>query len=399
MLDRRTFVAGLGASFIPLPAIAGSRSPNGYLITRWRQDPFALGSYSYLAKSSSPKDRRALARPIDDKVFFAGEATSTAYPSTVHGALQSGRDVAKQVLATKPKTVAIIGAGFSGLGAAHWLTTELQGGSLVQVQVFEARNRLGGRVHTNTELGVPLDLGASWIHGVTDNPLTEIADELGVQRSKTDYSDEVELGPPNAGSPSWMDDTWIRQEYGAEPTALSNKAETEGAWSYGGDVLFKDGYASLLPGLEGPYRVELSQIVKQISWTNNKVSIKTQNKEAEFDAVIVTVPLGVLKAGHIAFSPGLPRRKQQAIDRLGMGLLDKLYLRFDNIFWDKDVEWLTYVTPKRNGFPSWLNIAKHTGEPILMAFAGGDPAEERASQSDKDILNAAQKALEQMYPK
>ena len=45
------------------------------------------------------------------------------------------------------------------------------------------------------------------------------------------------------------------------------------------------------------------------------------------DAVLVTVPLGVLKAGSIAFVPPLPERKQGAIQRLGFGLLNKVRLR------------------------------------------------------------------------
>ena len=56
------------------------------------------------------------------------------------------------------------------------------------------------------------------------------------------------------------------------------------------------------------------------------------------DRVIVTVPLGVLKAGTIAFDPPLPEEKQQAIERLGFGLLDKVVLKFDQPFWpDNDV--------------------------------------------------------------
>jgi lysine-specific histone demethylase 1 len=42
------------------------------------------------------------------------------------------------------------------------------------------------------------------------------------------------------------------------------------------------------------------------------------------DAVLVTVPLGVLKAGSIAFQPPLPQRKQEAIERMGFGTLNKV---------------------------------------------------------------------------
>jgi monoamine oxidase len=57
-----------------------------YNITRWGGDPFALGSYSFVAKGSSGDDFDELACPVADKLFFAGEATSREYPSSVHGA-------------------------------------------------------------------------------------------------------------------------------------------------------------------------------------------------------------------------------------------------------------------------------------------------------------------------
>jgi hypothetical protein len=51
------------------------------------------------------------------------------------------------------------------------------------------------------------------------------------------------------------------------------------------------------------------------------------------DAVLVTLPLGVLKAGHVAFDPPLPAAKQTAIERLGVGQLEKVILRFPVNFW------------------------------------------------------------------
>ena len=55
--------------------------------------------------------------------------------------------------------------------------------------------------------------------------------------------------------------------------------------------------------------------------------------------VVVTVPLGVLKKGSVAFVPPLPACKRASIARLGVGLLDKVALVFkpDQVFWDKNV--------------------------------------------------------------
>lgn len=65
------------------------------------------------------------------------------------------------------KSVLIVGAGMAGLSAARSLAD-----AGWRVRVIEARDRIGGRVYTNRDWGVPLEMGASWIHGTTDNPGT-----------------------------------------------------------------------------------------------------------------------------------------------------------------------------------------------------------------------------------
>lgn len=69
-------------------------------VTRWRQDEYARGSYSYVAAGSSGNDYDFLAAAVSParngpmvpraRVFFAGEHTMRNYPATVHGALLSG---------------------------------------------------------------------------------------------------------------------------------------------------------------------------------------------------------------------------------------------------------------------------------------------------------------------
>ena len=71
--------------------------------------------------------------------------------------------------------VIVVGAGMAGLVAARLLHD-----SGFVVTVLEARKRIGGRTWTDDSLGVPLDLGGSWIHGVDGNPLALWCDKLGV---------------------------------------------------------------------------------------------------------------------------------------------------------------------------------------------------------------------------
>lgn len=71
--------------------------PDSFIITRWSQDPFSYGSYSYSKTGSTCADYDAIAEPICNKLFFAGEATCSKYPATTHGAYLSGIREAERI--------------------------------------------------------------------------------------------------------------------------------------------------------------------------------------------------------------------------------------------------------------------------------------------------------------
>ena len=78
-------------------------------IHRWGLDPFSRGSYSY-ALPGFADCRQALAEPVDDRLFFAGEACSVGDFSTAHGAWQTGVTAADQVLAARKNAARIVSA-------------------------------------------------------------------------------------------------------------------------------------------------------------------------------------------------------------------------------------------------------------------------------------------------
>ena len=81
-------------------AARGNRVPEPEAVrtSHWASDPYARGSYSYPAIGASGSDRSALARPLEDTLFFAGEATHRDDPASVHGAWWSGLRAARQIL-------------------------------------------------------------------------------------------------------------------------------------------------------------------------------------------------------------------------------------------------------------------------------------------------------------
>lgn len=371
--------------------------PLDAVITRWGRDPLARGAYSHLTARASPSDRKILGRPSPPR-FFAGEAIHRGYPATVHGALLSGRKAARKVAKYGAGSCVVIGAGAAGLGAAHALAA-----AGVDVTVLEARTRIGGRVWTADVWGERLDLGASWIHGLTRNPLTQLASDAGATLAPTDYTNWVvrdgdgQLVAPSERPRAFLDVVSIEHEYGADVEWLHPDVEEEGKDLRGGDALFPNGFVEVFEPLLGGFELELGVLVTRIDTTPTGVVVTAGNVRRVADAVVITVPLGVLKAGDIDFDPPLEPDRLAAIDRLGMGTLDKVYLRFDHAFWDVHAERLGYVGTPRRWFAEWYNLAAYLDTPILLGFNAGSAADELAERSDDELVGIAMRALRSMY--
>ena len=409
-MKRREFltmlIMGAAGSFMPWRGAQDAASPlKGYLRTNWSQDPHTFGAYSYNAKGALKDDRATLGAPINGRVYFAGEAVHPTQNSTVHGAYKNGISTAQDVLNSQNTKnadathIAVIGAGISGLAAAKTLADAGK-----SVTVFEARDRIGGRIWTDNSLDIPLDMGASWIHGVNHNPITELARQA---HAKTLITDESYIIRGNNGrliedvdAPDWLENVIsIQHDSGADTSDLNLHAYNDEEEYAGEEVIFLAGYASILSTLEGNYTVKKSTKVTMVSHGQSGVKINATGGEYAFDAVIITLPLGVLKRNIVTFEPELPKQKRQAIERLGMGTLDKLYLLFDEPFWDKDATWI--ITPEnglpRGHFNQWLNLYKYLDLPIILAFNGGPPAIELSELTDEDIVKRAVASLRNSY--
>jgi monoamine oxidase len=112
-------------------------------------------------------------------------------------------------------------------------------------------------------------------------------------------------------------------------------------------------------------------------------------------AVIVTIPVGVLRTGRVIFEPPLPPRVQQALQGLDAGPVAKVFFRFDQAFWAP--HWAFWLAgPQPPTFGLWVDVSDLAGRPTLCAFAVGEDArwaeaateDERCRRAD-ELLAAA----------
>lgn len=330
----------------------------------------------------------------------------------------------------KIKKVIIVGAGIAGLGAARTLSDRGY-----EVVVLEARDRLGGRCYTKdgidlgahwihgtegnptTNLARQLSVNTLFVGGdssytggwnqlalfgrdsrqldsdekvknilLADELLDEMdalrrqelargAADISLREAAAKILAEKPIGTYERQILDWHLAVVARDDCGAGDEFLSFQSWDDGYEVYGyGDSIIVGGYANLIDSLAKGLDIRLNQVVKEICSDDLlKVTIKTSQDAFEGDAVIVTLPLGVLKSGEVQFIPLLPQSKRDAITRLGMGCLAKVIVWFDHVFWPPDQYVFGYQCQPVAGKPTvMINMWKANQLPALVLLIGGE---------------------------
>jgi polyamine oxidase len=140
------------------------------------------------------------------------------------------------------------------------------------------------------------------------------------------------------------------------------------------------GYRRLIQSMAGDTRVRLRHRVHAIERHRRGVVVhctaggdRPHHRRLHASHVVVTVPLGVLKAGSIAFDERLPKRKRRAIRRTGFGAFEKVAMVFDEAFWSDATHTHMLFISEHSPFelPLWIDLNEISGYPGIVALNGG----------------------------
>jgi monoamine oxidase len=344
-----------------------------------------------------------------------------------------------------------MGAGASGLTAAAELAR-----AGVSALLVDARDRVGGRIWSHPEPGlpVPVELGAEFIHGRAESTFA-LLDKAGGAAVDTDGEHRTLRGGRLVASQDLFAEIRVAMKrtrvldrkdmafdvfverhlqelsHDARAYALTlvqgfDAADTKRAsaraiveeWTGGASVeapQFRPlgGYGSLLAHLSAGLRgssvdLQLDTVVRTVRWSRGSVRIKGtfmgQPFEAHAKRAIVTLPLGVLQQparaeGAVKFTPALTA-KRDALNRLAAGPVFKVLMRFRRAFWEalddgrhRDA---AFFHDRSAAFPTfWTALPVRV--PLLVAWAAGPNAQRLSGLSRADIVREAVLSLRSTF--
>lgn len=393
--------------------------PIAWHVTHWSDAPFSRGAYSTLLPGGTPDHRQALGTLQGGRLVLAGEACNPHAPAMTHGAWDDGLRAAGLAIEAGARRVIVVGAGFAGLAAARRLKEHG-----IDCVVLEARDRVGGRVHSVALGSVRVDEGAAWLQQFDENALAAHAQSLGLPMRETDFSQPLAAaadGPVPDIEAAWealrrsidrslplvdgvahylaslseaqqratrfaLDANLILEACLPLESLSVDALDEEGVGN--GDRYLPQGYSQLAEHLAQGLDIRLNCPVEHIDWSCETLQVGDERG----DFCICTVPVGVLRELH--FTPALAAAQREALARLGMGRLEKVVLQFEERWWPASpcgyLRW--YDTPA--SFGEWLDLTDGVGVPTVAGLIAADAIDRQfTGRSDEQIAFAACVAL------
>jgi monoamine oxidase len=317
--------------------------------------------------------------------------------------------------------VIVVGAGAAGIGAGRRLRE-----AGCRFLVLEARDRVGGRAYSDSSFPVPFDHGCSWLWGQEKNSLYRLAGDLGFtlvpdpkENVRLYHGDRPGTGAECAayrgrqsevfhaidatpgdrplsevvaleGSYSGLLASMLGPQMLGEELERASHCEWQGLPGRGLDYFVKESLGNLVSAVAKDLPVELGCPVAHVDWGADPIVVESKRGRMTADAVILTVPNGVLRREALRLTPRLPDRQQAALEALPMGLLNKVALEFD-----RDVFGLpanSHVHQAELSRPP-LIVASYCGAPMAMCLIGGDNARNLEKEGERASIDAALEAL------
>ncbi|KAJ6370729.1 hypothetical protein OIU77_001272 [Salix suchowensis] len=289
-------------------------------------------------------------------------------------------------------TVIVIGGGISGLAAARILHD-----ASFKVVLLESRDRLGGRIHTDYSFGYPVDLGASWLHGVcNENPLAPLIRGLGLKLYRTSGDNSVlydhDLERKDIKFPQQMvievGDTFKRI---LEETEKVRDEHTDDMSVLQAIWIVLDKHPELRQ--EGLANEVLQwYICRMEAWfaaDADMISLKSWDQEQ------------VLSGGHGLMVQGydpIIKTLAKDIDIRLNHRVTKISNGPNKVATVEDLELLGIVAPTSYACGYFLNLHKATGHPVLVYMAAGRFAYDLEKLSDDSAAKFVMLQLKKMFP-
>lgn len=340
--------------------------------------------------------------------------------------------------------VLIIGAGAAGLMAAYKLSAKYK-----NVILLEARDRIGGRIHTieSSRGDKFVELGAEFVHGdlpvtlnlfkeagiaygpaggtmvhykgdqftkddhfIEDwdlliNKLDELKEDITLYNFLQQYFHEDKYKALRDSVTRFVSGYDTADQRRASCFALRKEWENE---DDGAQHRVDAGYCTMVDYLATRFqsnggKIHLNSIVKQIDWRAGDVKVITGNGVLySAEKLVIALPLGVLQAGKeeraaVAFHPAI-QEQSRAINDIGFGAIVKILLEFDAPFWeqhDDNLKDMAFLFSDEE-IPTWWTQAPHHS-PLLTGWLGGPPAADKSDMTDDELLKIALTSLSHIF--